>query len=212
MLTSAGKSGKPIQAKDFKQLAALTRLTYSYHAIFMQIDKTAWLKHLERQANTKIKSTLELLKNFLNENAPPQWLVLDAFGLPLMDLILHNIEDWFPAWRFDKLDFVLANNKTTTDEFYQSLLDSEHAIKIVKINTIDEQIHRRFLPFDDLCRIIKTELSIAIKKRIGQSQPGSSLMISADHGFRIAASGQSYQHGSSSTLERINPLIFLQPI
>jgi len=37
-------------------------------------------------------------------------------------------------------------------------------------------------------------------------------MISGDHGFRISRDGKRYEHGGSSTLERVIPVIQMKPV
>jgi len=47
---------------------------------------------------------------------------------------------------------------------------------------------------------------------IGQLQRNQALVILGDHGFRISADGEHYQHGGVSTLERIISVISLLPV
>lgn len=204
--------GQDIRVENYAELAARSEQYYSQHSLFMQVDKPAWLQQLDHLAKLAIDPHAPSLEDYLAENPPGQWLVLDAFGLPLLNLIKEKLPQWLPAWQIMHIEFVLAPDKTTTDEFYRSLLNSGVDARFVKINSIDEQLHQRFLPFADLGEIVTVELSIAIKNKIGQFQPGQTLLVSGDHGFRISEDGTRYQHGGSSTLERVIPVIQLKPV
>ncbi len=50
------------------------------------------------------------------------------------------------------------------------------------------------------------------KKPWGTSlRSGRTLLLFADHGFRIAPDGGSFQHGGPSALERLVPVLRLEP-
>ena len=204
--------GKDISTANYNELASTAEQYYSLHDLFTALDKKTWLQQLDKLANLVIQPSAPCLEDYLSEKPPVQWLVLDAFALPLLKIIKDKLPEWFSPWQLTGVDFALAANKTTTDAFYRSLLNSQNDFRFIKINTIDEQIHQRFLDFNDLQKIIITELSIAIKSKINKLDVNRPLMISADHGFRISADGRSYQHGGSSTLERVIPVIRLKPI
>ncbi len=204
--------GKDISTANYNELASTAEQYYSLHDLFTALDKKTWLQQLDKLANLVIQPSAPCLEDYLSEKPPVQWLVLDAFALPLLNSIKDKLAEWFSPWQLSGVDFALAANKTTTDAFYRSLLNSQNDFRFIKINTIDEQIHQRFLDFNDLQKIIITELSIAIKSKINQLDVNRPLMISADHGFRISADGRSYQHGGSSTLERVIPVIRLKPV
>ncbi len=201
-----------ISADSYSEFADIAEQYYRSHDLFMQLDKKIWLKKLEQLAQLHIEPPAVSLEKYLAENPPLQWLVLDAFALPLLNIIKENLSEWFPGWKLESVDFAMVSSKTTTDEFYRSLLNNEDSLKFIKINTIDDKIHQRFLDFNDLQKIIVTELSIAIKNKISQLDVRRPLMISADHGFRISANGMAYQHGGSSMLERVIPVLRLKPV
>jgi hypothetical protein len=200
-----------IHAENYLALADMTGHYYSAHATLMQVDNKAWLQKLNTLAQYTVNKQALSLQHYLTDHVPEQWLVLDAFGLPLLNIVKQQLADWFPAWQTQSIDFILAPEKTTTDAFYRELLNTDQPLRFEKINIIDEQLHARFLPFDDLCQIVIAELAIAIKNKQHLFDPGLPLMISADHGFRIAKNGKSYQHGGASTLERVIPVINLMP-
>ncbi|MFV2055464.1 MAG: DUF6079 family protein [Thiohalomonadales bacterium] len=203
--------GQDIRLESYKALATSTEQYYRAHKLFMRVDKKTWLAQLDKLANAAIDTTTPTLQDYLTEQPPPQWLVLDAFGLPLLNLIQEILAECLPAWSQTTINFVLATEKTTTNEFYRSLLNTTSEQKFIKINTIDEQIHQRFLGFEDLQKIVTAELSIAIKNIVGKLDTEQALIVCGDHGFRISADGKCYQHGGASTLERIIPVILLVP-
>lgn len=203
--------GQAIEAGNYASLATRSKIYYQHHVMLKQVNKKRWLQQLDQLATLPIKQPIELLEAYIVDNKPDQWLVLDAFGLPLLDSIKQHLTAWFPNWRLDSIDFMLAPEKTTTDEFYKSLLNAEGTYRFEKINVIDNLLHDRFMAFDDFCQLVTAELGIAIKNRLQQFDSGRPLMISSDHGFRLAKDGNSYQHGGSSTLERTIPVLWLLP-
>ncbi|MBI4584802.1 MAG: type II toxin-antitoxin system HicA family toxin [Planctomycetes bacterium] len=82
---------------------------------------------------------------------------------------------------------------------------------IEKINCLDALLHQRFVRFEDLCRLGAAELGLAMKKVMPRLDPGRPLLLFADHGFRIGPDGDSFQHGGPSALERIVPVLRLEP-
>lgn len=204
--------GSSIDSDSPDELATMVAQHYAKHELFLQANPQAWLKHLESMARHEFPSTLPDLEHYLADNLPRQWLVLDAFGLPLLAWIKDLLPQWLPGWEIGQVEFVKVSVKSTTDAFYRSLLDSEAAPVFTKINTIDEQLHERFLPFGDLQQVLAAELPIALKRKIGAFQTGLPLLISGDHGFRISRNGKRYEHGGSSTLERVIPVIQMMPV
>ncbi len=203
--------GGSIGCDDPGKLAVLAAQYYRKHELFLQAAPRAWLKHLDAMAGHEFPTPIPGLERYLADNPPKQWLVLDAFGLPLLAWIKDELPQWLPGWEIGKIEFVKVSVKSTTDAFYRSLLDSEAAPVFAKIDTIDEQLHERFLPFDDLQNVLAVEIPIAIKRRVGEFQTDTTLMISGDHGFRISRDGKRYEHGGSSTLERVIPVIQMMP-
>ncbi len=206
----AKQLGQNIQVRDYRALADISEQYYSLHSLMLELETKTWLQQLDKLAHQNLKYPAVTLQDYLSENPPKQWLVLDAFALPLLNTITENLSVFFPAWRVDQIEFCTASNITSTDEFYKGVLQSD-GLEFTKINTIDEQIHQRFLDFTNLQKVVVTELSIAIKNKLHKFDSDKPLMVCADHGFRISADGKSYQHGGSSTLERVIPVIWLQP-
>ena len=203
--------GGSIGTDNPEELAAMAAQHYLKHELFLQANPQAWLKHLDSMARHEFPSPPSDLEHYLVGHLPKQWLVLDAFGLPLLSWIKDRLPQWLPGWEIGQIDFVKVSVKTTTDAFYRSLLDSEAAPVFTKINSIDEQLHERFLPFVDLQNVLAAEIPIALKHKLGGFQTDAPLLISGDHGFRISRDGKRYEHGGSSTLERVIPMIWMMP-
>jgi hypothetical protein len=92
-----------------------------------------------------------------------------------------------------------------------ALAESGFDRKLKKINRVDTLLHERFLPFDEFARLALAELAIACRATRARLDPRSSLLIFADHGFRLSADGRSYHHGGTSTLEQLVPILHLTP-
>ena len=203
--------GSSIESDSPDELATMAAQYYRKHELFMQANPQAWLRHLDSMARHEFSSPLSDLEYYLADNLPKQWLVLDAFGLPLLAWIRDKLPQWLPGWEIGQVEFVKVSVKSTTDAFYRSLLDSGAAPVFAKINTIDEQLHERFLPFGDLQNVLAAEIPIVLKRKVGAFQTDAPLLISGDHGFRISRDGKRYEHGGSSTLERVIPMIWMMP-
>ena len=204
--------GSSIDSDSPDELATMSEQYYRKHELFLQANPQAWLTHLDRMARHEFPSPLSDLERYLADNPPGQWLVLDAFGLPLLAWIKEKLPQWLPGWEIGQVEFVKVSVKSTTDAFYRSLLDSEAMPVFAKINAIDEQLHERFLPFGDLQNVLAAEIPIALKRKLGAFQTDAPLMISGDHGFRISSDGKRYEHGGRSTMERVIPVIQMMPV
>jgi hypothetical protein len=79
-----------------------------------------------------------------------------------------------------------------------------------KVDALDALLHGRTLTLDDLWRIAEAELRAALAP-IARRLSGRPLLVTADHGFRLARSGRGYTHGGPSTLERTVPVLLLRP-
>ena len=69
----------------------------------------------------------------------------------------------------------MVNGCRQTEELFgRILLGSESAPVFAKINTIDEQLHERFLPFTDLLNVLAAKIPIVLKRRVGELTRGIS--------------------------------------
>ena len=80
-----------------------------------------------------------------------------------------------------------------------------------KIDVVDVLIHERKLNMKDLAKLARAEIEVAFRRILEQLDPGRSVLIYGDHGFRTALDGVGFCHGGSSTLERITPVFELLP-
>jgi hypothetical protein len=81
-----------------------------------------------------------------------------------------------------------------------------------KIDVVDELLHRRSLRFDELCSLALAELRIALGRVRDRLDPQRALVVFADHGFRLDPDdGRRWSHGGASTLERVVPVLRLDP-
>ena len=83
----------------------------------------------------------------------------------------------------------------------------------------DESLSRRHahvfrrggaLLFEDLVRLALAELATEARALLRDLDPRRPLIVTADHGFRLAPDLRRYVHGGPSTLERLVPVIELQ--
>ncbi|MGH6636630.1 MAG: hypothetical protein ACRED0_11055, partial [Gammaproteobacteria bacterium] len=101
---------------------------------------------------------------------------------------------------------------STTDACYRELLGADIAHSFKKIDAIDKLIHAERGSFDELLTLAKAELEIAFKRLLPQLDPEQALLVFADHGFRLSPDGRRYQHGGLSTLERVVPIWYWEPL
>jgi hypothetical protein len=177
----------------------------------MRVARGRWLERLESLAGTALADSPPPLMEALRAHASVPWVVIDAFGIQLLDMLAAELAAIFPAWRLESASFALAPGATTTDAFYRELAATGTRHPIEKVNTVDRLLHERFLAFDDLCRLAATELRIACRSLRSTLDAERPLLLFADHGFRIAPDGGSYLHGGGSTLERLVPVWLLVP-
>jgi hypothetical protein len=151
------------------------------------------------------------LPEVLHQHSQAQWLVIDALGLPLSEPMQAVLSKVFSAWEAVQTGFAQVSTTTTTEAYYQSLLDAGVTHAFEKTNVIDELLHKGFLPFDDVISLAEAQLTIACRHLKPRFDPQQPLLIFADHGFRITGKGNAYTHGGSSTLERVVPVWYLPP-
>ena len=192
-------------------LATLSETLYGEHSRMMRVARDRWLERLERLARAPLEGKVPDLTDLLAARGDSQWVVLDCLGVPLLSTLLRELPELFGDWSDPAVEFGLAPARTTTDEFYRGILAAGIDHGFEKITRVDTLLHERFLPFEDISRLAAAELRAAgraVRKRLDPARP---LLVFADHGFRIAKDGRSYQHGGGSTLERLVPVIQLGP-
>jgi hypothetical protein len=201
---------QPSTPRDPAELAVVVHELYRHHHRFSRIDPRRWLARLDQVAGLRWESAIPALGDVLETHRSAAWLVIDAFGLPLLPVRDRLLAALLPGLAVTSQSFARVEVSTTAGLF-DSLLESGFARQVEKVNAIDTLLHERFAPLDDLVALIEAELRLAsraLAKRIDWSKP---LVVFADHGFRIARDGRSYAHGGSSVLECTVPVIVMQP-
>ncbi|MBI4584798.1 MAG: hypothetical protein HY717_12355 [Planctomycetes bacterium] len=194
-----------------EELAGLAERLYRQHQRLLRAARAPWLGRLERLAAQAPRTASDDLVAALARHPNVPWLILDCLGLPLLGMLREHLESFLPHWRLASLEFARVSPQTTTDACYRQLLEAGFNQPIEKINCLDALLHQRFVPFEDLCRLGAAELGLAMKRVLSRLDPGRPLLLFADHGFRIGPDGGSFQHGGPSALERLVPVLRLEP-
>lgn len=205
-----------LQPSASSEPAALGRLAaalYRQHGRLAAVAGERWLARLEALAQTALSLPLPDIGSLLQQDGDEiEWLVIDALGLPLLELLKSRAERWLPHWRTEKLEYARVVSPTNTDTFFAGLLQRGVNRPLEKINALDRLLHERSLPFADLERLADAEIRATARGINSRLDPARSLRVFADHGFRLSRDGRSYVHGGKSTLERVVPVLFMVPI
>lgn len=197
---------QPSSPSTPSDLGLLATSLYGRHKRLRRLELQRWPERLEALAHTPLTPFPPPLTELLEQHGECQWVLIDALGLPLLGLAEKALQQWFPGWQPSAPLFAAVGEQSTTDGCYQLLAEAlvNHPVK--KIDVLDHLLHQRFAPFDQFCRIAETELELACRSLCKRLDPGQPLLLFADHGFRLATDGRSFQHGGNSTLERVVPL------
>ena len=192
-------------------LAAEAARAYAAHARLERLGGERWRAWLDGLADAALDPEPPPLAEVLRARAEEQWLVVDCLGAPLVAALEERLAALFAPWRVAGVEHALAPRETTTDAFYRELTGAGLARKLVKLDAIDQLVHGRDEPFDDLARLALAELEIGWRRVVEELDAARPVLLFADHGFRLAADGRGYGHGGPSTLERLVPLVSLAP-
>ena len=199
----------PQTAED---LARQVTLLYEQNERGLRLRPQAWLSHLNDLAEAKLEPPPRPLVDALREHCGAQWLIIDCLGLPILKTLGEILPSCFPHWKMHSVEYALTSPESTTDAFYRTLIDGGIAYSFEKINAVDERIHAKKESLPDLVRVARAELEIAFKRLLPKLDAGKPLLISGDHGFRLALDGRGFTHGGRSTLERLVPVLDLRPL
>lgn len=202
---------RPIPPQTPQELQALSHALYLQHHRLMAVASDRWLARLDQLATGLMKVDSKPIPQALADFCEHQWVVIDCAGLPLLPALGGVWEEAFPHWIGGSFLYATAPAATTTDAFYRELVASGPARSFAKIDVVDQLLHRRFLPFGEMCRVIAAELTSACRRVARSADRSQPILIFADHGFRLARDGRSFTHGGSSTLERLVPVMELAP-
>ncbi len=201
----------PTRPSSPEDLRRLSQCLYRHHSLMMRAAGERWRARLEALATVELACMPEGIVDALKARLQAQWVVIDCLGLPLLGVVLESLDTLFPDRRLVMAGFAQVPPPTTSDAFNHALVEGGIRHAFEKVNVVDELIHERFLSLDDLGRIALAELRASARRLRGRLDPAEPVLVFADHGFRIATDGRSYQHGGRSTLERVVPVLYLEP-
>ncbi len=202
---------EPSEPATAADLARRIGSLYSHCARFMEIRPKEWLSRLNRIANARLEPEPPRLTELLKANADCQWIVIDCFGAALVDTVKESLADCLPHWKLADSSYGLVSAKTNTDAFYTDLLEAGVNKPFEKLDAVDSLLHSRNAAPGDFIELARAEIDIGLKRvarKLDQSKP---LLIFGDHGYRVSANGRSLTHGGGSTLERLSPVLRLDP-
>jgi hypothetical protein len=148
---------------------------------------------------------VDLLKAHIND----QWILVDCFGVALVEAVKQAVRDCLPHWKLASVAYGLVSAETTTDAFYASLVEQGWNKPFEKVDSVDALLHSR-APGDFL-KLAGAELGIALKRLAPRLDPVKPVVVFGDHGFRLSADGGCFSHGGRSTAERLVPVLRLEP-
>ncbi len=180
---------------------------YAAHRRLAPLGGDRWKKHLDRLAASPVQ--VPLLEDALGDRLDTPWCLLDGVGLAIWPTVRDHLTDLLPQWRIARVTYATVGQQTTTKACYERLIEAGLDHPFEKVDVVDNLLHDRFLPFKDLCAIAIAELRAELRQR--SLDPTRPLVVFADHGFRLSADAQRWEHGGSSALERVVPVIELRP-
>jgi len=178
----------------------------------MKIDRSRCLNLLDSLARCPLDPELPKLTASLKDVFDHQWILIDCLGLPLLGPFERALGLWLPQWNCSQHHFCRVSSRTDTAHFFDEVVESDLVRNLIKVDVVDQLVHRRIRSFEELTLIAMTELSIAFKKMHSALDQTKPIAIFSDHGFRLNKSGTRFTHGGSSTLERTVPLLVLNPV
>jgi hypothetical protein len=202
---------RPTTPQSVPELAREVREAYRQHLRFMRLRRKAWLSRLDELAQAQLPNSPAPLVGVLREFGDWQWMLIDSLGLPLEGTMAGVLEDAFPHWQVEQVDYGSTPSHSCTNAFYEGLIGAGFKKRFFKINQLDQLIHASDPNLVDLEKRVRAELEVQGRKLASQLNPQQPLLVFADHGFRLSSDGRSFTHGGSSTLERIVPLFRMKP-
>jgi hypothetical protein len=211
LLIKAAKSINGLQIKNFSELKKWSFIIYFYHERLKKIALKKWLSFVDNFAKTKTDETLPDLFDFLGDYLEHEWIVLDSFGLPLVDYFLQKSSVLFPLFKVHKINYSQISSTTTTSSFWNEIVSHKWKKKFYKLDVFDKLLHEKTV-FEEIVNVGFAEFEVACKNLNKKLDPVKPILIFSDHGFRLSSSGKKFIHGGNSTLERTVPLIELKVV
>jgi hypothetical protein len=184
-------------------------LLYKQHHRFVRLRRGPWVTRLDQLARAELANDVRDLDALLSEQLDAQWVVVDCLGVALADAVLEAARNALSTWPLRSIEPARASPQSSTEAFYATLIEKGFRKPFEKINAVDELIHQRQLGFADLERLAGAELEIAFRRVAARLDPSRPVLVFGDHGFRLAADGRGFEHGASSTLERLTLVLRL---
>lgn len=200
----------PIAPPTPQRLAGHSERLYQVHPRLWRLAGESWLSHLDRVAKTPL-ANLPSLPELLKTQLQAQWVLIDCIGLPLLETAQALFSVVFSEWHQHPPQFATVSGPTTTGGCYSALVAAGINHSFAKLDTVDALVHAEDESFATLTGAVANKLATALRRLLPKLDPERTLVIFADHGFRLAANGRGYAHGGASTLERVVPVWRLDP-
>lgn len=198
---------RPTAPADAEGLGRLAAVLYGAHERMSRLRPEAWLDRLEMLAATPLAPEPPPLAEVLGAGSDAQWILVDALGWPLVEALWPDLLLLAGRSKAERTGAALVSSTSTTDGCYAALAVGGVRHGFLKVDAVDELLHDRMMPFDDLVRRARAELGVAARRVARELDPARPVLLFADHGFRLASDGRSWRHGGPSTLERAVPVI-----
>ncbi|MBI2570296.1 MAG: hypothetical protein HYV63_25115 [Candidatus Schekmanbacteria bacterium] len=195
-----------------EELAELAALLYSVDRRCRAARKDRWQAYVERVAAAPCAAGVRPLVAVLEASSTGQWVILDAFGIPLLSMVRAALPRWFPGRTVTATAFAEVSLQTTTSAFNGLLATLRPGVAPLKLDAIDKLLHERSVSFGELERLAEAEVAVALDRVRGQLDAAKPVILFSDHGFRLSADGRRFTHGGASTLERLVPVLTLSPV
>lgn len=194
------------------RLAALAANLYGAHRVLRPLLGRRWLERLDALAVTPLDAEPPELEPALEAHHDRGWVVVDALGLAALEPLTARLEELFPGWRLAGVEFAAAGPRTTTAAFYDRLAGLARPHAFEKVDALDGLLHERPRDLEHLLDLAAAELKASLRRVRPRLDPSRPLLVFGDHGFRLDPSGARWTHGGPSTLERVVPLLRLDPV
>ncbi|MCU0292828.1 MAG: DUF6079 family protein [Thermoanaerobaculaceae bacterium] len=197
---------------SLEELATLAAGLYTWHPRLERVAGRRWLDRLQALADTRLSIDVPDLVEALGAFAGHQLVIVDCLGLPLLSAARGVLAAALPAWLPALTVFAQVRPPTTTESCLATLASGGVNRPLHKLNAVDRLLHERHLAFAELRRLAAAELEVGLRQLGRRLDPAQPVLLLADHGFRLAPDGRAFVHGGASTLERVVPLLDLQPL
>jgi len=211
LVLASRETVRPSAGGTAAERALLARNLYLAHPLLSRAAPKRWRARLDALAEEPLEEAPPDLFHVLREHQDHQWLVVDCLGLPLLPALRPVMEEALAPWRRSAELFAMVEPETTTARYWSRLAEEGLDHPLLKIDAVDRLLHGRRLDLDELERLAAAELRVAMGRLLPSLDPGASLLVFADHGFRLDPGGDRFVHGGPSVLERTVPVLVLEP-